>query len=125
MSVFSRKSSRAESSSAKPVNLKLVKINFWSAVRFAFVLNVALCIGLVISLTALFFILNAAVFSALLKTYIDMEITLPTVLSISLGIAVFMILVGTILAGVWAAIFNIVARIIGGVSVGFTNNDQQ
>ena len=125
MSVFSRKSSRAESSSAKPVNLKLVKINFWSAVRFSFVLNVALGIGLVIALTSLFLIMNAAGFSALLKQYIDMEITLPTVLSISLGIAVFMILVGTILAGVWAAIFNIVARIIGGVSVGFTNNSQQ
>jgi hypothetical protein len=125
MSVFSRKAGRSESSSAKPVNLKLVKINFWSAVRFSFVLNVALGIGLVIALTALFLILNAAGFSALLKQYIDMEITLPTVLSISLGIAVFMILVGTILAGVWAAIFNIVARIIGGVSVGFTNNNQQ
>jgi len=125
MSVFSRKTSRAESSSAKPVNLKLVKINFWSSVRFAFVLNVALGIGLVIALTALFFILNAIGLGALLKTYIDMEITLPAVLSISLGIAVFMILVGTILAGIWAAIFNIVARIIGGVSVGFTNNNQQ
>jgi len=125
MSVFSRKAGRSESSSAKPVNLKLIKINFWSAVRFSFVLNVALGIGLVIALTSLFLILNAAGFSALLKQYIDMEITLPTVLSISLGIAVFMILVGTILAGIWAAIFNIVARIIGGVSVGFTNNNQQ
>ena len=125
MSVFSRKAGRSESSSAKPVNLKLIKINFWSAVRFSFVLNVALGIGLVIALTTLFLILNAAGFSALLKQYIDLEITLPTVLSISLGIAVFMILVGTILAGIWAAIFNIVARIIGGVSVGFTNNNQQ
>jgi hypothetical protein len=125
MSVFSRKAGRSESSSAKPVNLKLIKINFWSAVRFSFVLNVALGIGLVIALTSLFLILNAAGFSALLKQYIDLEITLPTVLSISLGIAVFMILVGTILAGIWAAIFNIVARIIGGVSVGFTNNNQQ
>lgn len=125
MSVFSRKASRTESSAAKPVNLKLIKINFWSAVRFSFVLNVALGIGLVIALTTLFMILNAAGFSALLKQYIDLEITLPTVLSISLGIAVFMILVGTILAGIWAAIFNIVARIIGGVSVGFTNNNQQ
>jgi hypothetical protein len=125
MSVFSRKAGRSESSSAKPVNLKLIKINFWSAVRFSFVLNVALGIGLVIALTSLFLILNAAGFSALLKQYIDLEITLPTVLSISLGIAVFMILVGTILAGIWAAIFNIVARIIGGVSVGFTNSNQQ
>jgi hypothetical protein len=124
MSIFSRKASRSDSA-AKPVNLKLVKINFWSAVRFAFVLSVALGIGLVIAITLAFLIMNAAGFGNLLKTYLDMEITLPAVLSIALGIAVFMILVGTILAGVWAAIFNIVARIIGGVSVGFTNNNQQ
>jgi hypothetical protein len=124
MSVFSRKVSRSDSA-AKPVNLKLVKINFWSAVRFAFVLSVALGIGLVIAITLVFLIMNAVGFGNLLKTYLDMEITLPAVLSIALSIAVFMVLVGTILAGVWAAIFNIVARIIGGVSVGFTNNNQQ
>jgi hypothetical protein len=44
------------------------------------------------------------------------------VLSVSLSIAVFLIVVGTVLAGVWAAMFNIIARITGGVSVGFTNN---
>jgi hypothetical protein len=125
MSVFSRKVSRSDSTSAKPVNLKLVKINFWSTVRFAFVLSVALGIGLVIAITALFLILNVAGAGNLLKTYLNMEITLPAVLSVALGIAVFMILLGTILAGIWAVIFNIVARIIGGVSVGFTNNNQQ
>lgn len=125
MSVFSRKVSRSDSTSAKPVNLKLVKINFWSTVRFAFVLSVALGIGLVIAITVLFQILNVAGAGNLLKTYLNMEITLPAVLSVALGIAVFMILLGTILAGIWAVIFNIVARIIGGVSVGFTNNNQQ
>ena len=125
MSIFSRQVKRSDSTSAKPVNLKLVKINFWSAVRFAFVLSVALCIGLVIVLTVFFFILNAMGLSTLLKADGFGEVTLPAVLSVALGIAVFMILVGTILAGVWAAIFNIVARIIGGVSVGFTNNNQQ
>jgi len=125
MSVFSRKVSRSDSTSAKPVNLKLVKINFWSTVRFAFVLSVALGIGLVIAITALFLILNVAGAGNLLKTYLNMEITLPAVLSVALGIAVFMILLGTILAGIWAVIFNIVARIMGGVSVGFTNNNQQ
>ncbi|NDH66207.1 MAG: hypothetical protein EBY26_07560, partial [Microbacteriaceae bacterium] len=92
MSVFSRKVSRSDSTSAKPVNLKLVKINFWSTVRFAFVLSVALGIGLVIAITALFLILNAAGAGNLLKTYLNMEITLPAVLSVALGIAVFMIL---------------------------------
>lgn len=122
MSIFSRQVRRTESSGAKPVNLKLVKVNFWSAVRFAFILTVALGIGLVIALTLVFFILNLAGFSNLLKSFLAVDVTLPAVLSVSLSIAVFMIVVGTVLAGVWAAMFNIIARITGGVSVGFTNN---
>ena len=122
MSMFSRQVRRSDTTGAKPVNLKLVKINFWSVVRFAFVLTVAMGIGLVLSITAVFMIMNAAGFSNLLKSYLDMEITFPAVLSISLSIALFQILIGTILAGVWAAVFNIVSRITGGISVGFTNN---
>ena len=122
MSIFSRQVRRNESSGAKPVNLKLVKVNFWSVVRFAFILTVALGIGLVIALTLVFFILNLAGFSNLLKSFLTVDVTLPAVLSVSLSIAVFLIVVGTVLAGVWAAMFNIIARITGGVSVGFTNN---
>jgi hypothetical protein len=123
MSIFSRQVRRSESSSsAKPVNLKLVKVNFWSVVRFAFILTVALGIGLVIALTLVFFVLNLAGFSNLLKSFLTVDVTLPAVLSVSLSISVFLIVVGTVLAGVWAAMFNIIARITGGVSVGFTNN---
>lgn len=121
MSIFSRTVRRSESS-VKPVNLKLVKISFWSAVRFGFVVTIALGIGLVIALTLVFFILSIAGATALLKEFTTVEVTLPAVLSIGLSMALFIILVGTILAGVWAAIFNIVARITGGISVGFTNN---
>ena len=122
MSMFSRQVRRTESSGAKPVNIKLVKVNFWSVVRFAFILTVALGIGLVIALTLVFFVLNLAGFSNLLKSFLTVDVTLPAVLSVSLSIAVFLIVVGTVLAGVWAAMFNIIARITGGVSVGFTNN---
>ncbi|NBQ93437.1 MAG: DUF3566 domain-containing protein [Micrococcales bacterium] len=122
MSVFSRSVRRSETTGVKPVNLKLVKINFWSVVRFAFVLTVALGIGLVIAMTIIFFIMNLTGFSNLLKSFVGQEVSLPAVLSLSLSIALFNILVGTTLAGVYAVIFNIVARITGGVSVGFTNN---
>jgi Transmembrane domain of unknown function (DUF3566) len=122
MSIFSRSVKKSESTTAKPVNLKLVKVNFWSAVRFAFVLTVAMGIGLVVALTIVFLIMNVTGFSNLLKSFVGQEVTLPAVLSIGLSISLFVILIGTILAGVWAAIFNIVARITGGVSVGFTNN---
>jgi hypothetical protein len=121
MSIFSRTVRRSESG-VKPVNLKLVKINFWSAVRLGFVINIAAGIGLVIAVTAVYFVLSALGATALLKDFVDVNVTLPGVLAIALSMALFTIVVGTILAGVWAAIFNIVARITGGVSVGFTNN---
>jgi hypothetical protein len=120
MSIFSRNVRRSEST-VKPVNLKLVKISFWSAVRFGFVINIAIGIGLVIAITLIYFVLSALGATALLKD-IGLDVTLPPVLAIALSMALFVIFVGTILAGVWAAIFNIVARITGGVSVGFTNN---
>jgi hypothetical protein len=122
MSIFSRSVRKSEATAVKPVNLKLVKINFWSAVRFAFILTVALGIGLVVALTVIFLIMNLTGFSELLKSFAGAEVSLPGVLSIGLGIALFNILFGTLLAGVYAVIFNIVARITGGVSVGFTNN---
>jgi hypothetical protein len=123
MSIFSRSVKRSETTTAKQVNLKLVKVNFWSVVRFAFVLTVAMGIGLVVALTVVFMIMNVAGFSNLLKSFLQVDVTLPAVLSIALSMALFIIMVGTILAGVWAAIFNVVARITGGVSVGFTNNN--
>jgi len=121
MSNFSKTVRRSETG-VKPVNLKLVKINFWSAVRFGFVVTIASAIGLVISLTLVYFILSLAGVNAILKDFIGQEVTLPAVLAVSLSMGLFIVLVGTILSGVWALIFNIVARITGGVSVGFTNN---
>lgn len=121
MSIFSRTVRRSESN-VKPVNLKLVKINFWSAVRFGFVVTIATAIGLVVSLTLVYFALSLAGVNTILKEWVGQEVTLPAVLSVALSMAVFIILVGTILSGVWALIFNIVARITGGISVGFTNN---
>ena len=91
MSIFSRAVKRSESSTAKPVNLKLVKVNFWSAVRFAFVLTVAMGIGLVVALTIVFLIMNVAGFSNLLKSFVGLEVTLPAVLSVALSIALFII----------------------------------
>lgn len=121
MSIFSRNVRRSEST-VKPVNLKLVKINFWSAVKFGFVVNIATAVGLVISLTLIYFILSLAGVNAILKEWVGQEVTLPAVLAVALSMGLFIVFVGTILSGVWALIFNIVARITGGISVGFTNN---
>jgi hypothetical protein len=43
-------------------------------------------------------------------------------MSFAVALSVFNIVAGTLLSGVVAAIFNVIAKITGGVSVGFTNN---
>ena len=92
MSIFSRAVKKSETAGAKPVNLKLVKGNFWSVVRFAFVLTVAMGIGLVVALTIVFLIMNVTGFSNLLKSFVGQEVTLPAVLSIGLSISLFVFL---------------------------------
>ena len=50
------------------------------------------------------------------------QLSLPRVMSFSVALSAFNIVTGTLLAGVIALIFNLIAKIVGGVGVGFTNN---
>jgi hypothetical protein len=50
-------------------------------------------------------------------------LSLPRVMSGALALAFVQIVAGTLLSGVSAAIFNVIGRITGGVSVGFTSNN--
>jgi hypothetical protein len=50
------------------------------------------------------------------------QISLPRVLGLGGGLAVFNVVSGTLLTLVGALIFNTIAKIVGGISVGFTNN---
>ena len=43
-------------------------------------------------------------------------------MSFAVALSAFNIVVGTLLAGVIALIFNLISRIVGGIGVGFTNN---
>jgi hypothetical protein len=43
-------------------------------------------------------------------------------LSFATTLAFFNIVLGTLLTGVCALIFNVIGRITGGISIGFTNN---
>ena len=72
MSIFSRNVRRSEPT-VKPVNLKLVKISFWSAVRFGFVINIAIGIGLVIAIALVYAVLSALGATALLKEFVGLE----------------------------------------------------
>jgi len=80
---------------------------------------------LVLSKTGLFGNLNAMLSSVVggsSGTSVESQLSLPRVMSFSVALSAFNIVAGTLLAGILALIFNVVARIVGGVGVGFTNN---
>jgi hypothetical protein len=119
--------------SGKQVKLNLVHIEFWSAVKVGFVIQLALAIAnivgffvlwLVLNNTGLFGSLNGLLNGIVGGSSVDVgnQLSLPRVMSFAVGLSAFNIVVGTLLAAVSALIFNVIARIVGGVGVGFTNN---
>ncbi|WP_207455362.1 DUF3566 domain-containing protein [Herbiconiux sp. SYSU D00978] len=119
--------------SGKQVRLKLVYIDFWSAVKLAFLISVA---GGVVLIVATFLIWNilalTGVFgsiSDLLRDILGQEnfnvtdvVSLPQVLLFSIIVAALNVVVGTALGAVIAMLYNFSVRITGGLLVGFTNN---
>lgn len=114
----------------KQVQLKLVRIDFWSAVRTGFTITVGLGIATIVgfialwalvSFTPLFSSLNG-VLSSVTGSGSNITVGLPQVLGVGFGLSVFNIVFGTLLTGVSAMVYNIIARITGGIKIGFTSN---
>lgn len=119
----------------KQVKLKLVHIDFWSAIRVGFVVSLGLGIATIIGFIFVWLALSqTGVFSSLNNLIngtagtangsvdVGQELNLPRVLSFATSLAIFGVVVGTLLSGVTAAVFNVIGRITGGLAVGFTNN---
>jgi hypothetical protein len=126
-----RKDSR--SASAKQVRLKLVYLDFWSVVKFSFL--IWLCLGIVLivaavlvwivlSSTGIFGTLNDLLRDILGKE--DFSITdsfgLGQVVLFSFVIAVLNTVTGTILGAIAALLYNLSVRFTGGILVGFQNS---
>lgn len=135
MSNFISKVAKRNVAPVKQVKLKLVHIDFWSAVRNGFMITLAMGIAtiagfflvwLVVSTTGLFGSLNSLLNTAVggssgQSVDVAQTLSLPRVLSFAGTLAIVNIVGGTILAGVSALIFNVIARLSGGIRVGFTN----
>jgi hypothetical protein len=117
----------------KQVRLKLVYIDFWSAVKFSFLVAVCLGIILVVATLLLWIVLNSTgIFGSLdgiLQDILgDPEFSIAS--SFSLGqtalfavvVAILNIVVGTALGAIAALLYNFSVRLTGGLLVGFTNN---
>ena len=123
---------KSRPSSGRQVKLNLVQIEFWSAIKVGFVIQLSLAVAnivgffilwLVVSKTGLFSSLNGVLNAVVGGSGSDVQsqLSLPRVMSFSVALSAFNIVIGTILAGVIALIFNVIAKIVGGVGVGFTN----
>ena len=121
----------------KQVKLKLVHIDFWSAIKAGLLVTVAtgiativgfFLIWLLVSQTGLFgslsTLVNSVVGGASSAEGVDVAqtLSLPRVMSFAFTVALFNIVLGTALVGISALIFNVIGRLTGGISIGFTNN---
>ena len=120
-----------KSPSAKQVRLKLVYIDFWSALKLSFLISLCLGIALVVATFLVWVILNStsvfAQLDAMLRDIIGQSfslsetIGLPQVMMFTLIVALLNVVSGTVLGAVASLLYNLSVRITGGLLVGFTN----
>lgn len=126
-----RKSQR--SVATKQVRLKLVYIDFWSAIKLSFLVTVTLGIVLVIVSFLVWTLLNSlGIFSQLDSLLGDIlgddafsllnTFSLAQVMVFALIVALLNMVAGTALGAIGALLYNFSVKLTGGLLVGFTNN---
>ena len=117
----------------KQVRLKLVYVDFWSAVKLSFLVAVSLGIVLVVASILIWIVLNSTgIFGDLdniLKDILgDPEFSVASSFSLgqvalfSIVVAILNTVVGTALGAIASMLYNFSVRLTGGLLVGFTNN---
>jgi hypothetical protein len=126
-----RKSQRA--TATKQVRLKLVFIDFWSAVKLSFLIALTLGIITIVASMLVWVVLDSTgIFGkvdVLLRDILNdpsfsvtQSFSLGQVGLFSLIVALLNTVVGTALGAITAMLYNFSVRITGGLLVGFTNN---
>ncbi len=117
---------------SKQVRLKLVYVDFWSAVKFSFLVSVCMAIVSVVATILIYTVLmKTGVFNSVDAVFIDIVgeenslmklIGFQQVLGFAVVVAVLNTMVGTALGAVGALIYNLLVRVLGGFQLGFTSN---
>ncbi len=120
------------STTERHVRLKLVYIDFWSALKISFLLGLAQAIVTVIATFLLYMVFvqtgvfetaNNVAGQVLGGNNFDVQsfASMAQVLSFAGVVGVLNMVVITVLGGVVAVIYNACAKIVGGIQVGFVN----
>lgn len=123
---------KAAKPKAKQVRLRLVYVDFWSVLRLAFLVGLALAVIQVTVTVLVYGVLAATGMLTKVATLVgdiagglvDMHqlTSLPAVITFTLVTAVLQVVVTAALGAVVAILYNIAVRISGGILVGFTND---
>ena len=118
--------------SAKQVRLRLVYIDFWSAVKLSFLAAVAIAIVTIVSFFLTYMVVQTTgligkvdeFFQTLSEGGVSLTsfIGLPQVMAVGAIVAILNLVVVTVLGAVIAGIYNLAVKITGGLLVGFTSN---
>jgi ABC-type sugar transport system permease subunit len=122
----------AKPMAAKQVRLKLVYIDFWSAVKFAFLISAAVGIVIFVAVVLIWTVLaSTGVFDSISQLAGDVSgqtnfsinsvVSFAQVLGFTLVIAALNVVVGTVLGGIACVLYNLSVKVSGGILVGFTN----
>ncbi|WP_375401781.1 DUF3566 domain-containing protein [uncultured Amnibacterium sp.] len=117
---------------AKQVRLKLVYVDFWSAVKLSFLVSAVLGVVLVVAVFLIWTVLaSTGIFgqvSSIVQDVSDNQkfsvnsvLSLAQVMGFSLIIAALNVIVGTVLGAIACLLYNLSVRVTGGILVGFTN----
>lgn len=116
----------------KQVRLKLVYIDFWSAVKLSFLVSICGAVLLMVATLFVWIVLNAqgviaqvdSVFSDILGEDAGLVslFSLGQVMLFATIVAILNIVGGTAIGAISALLYNLMVRMTGGLLVGFTNN---
>ncbi|KAA9106292.1 DUF3566 domain-containing protein [Microbacterium rhizomatis] len=118
--------------SAKQVRLRLVYIDFWSAVKLSFLAAVAVAIVTVVTFFLVYTVIQTTglvdkvdeFFQSFSDGGVSIQtfIGLPQVMAFAAIVAILNLIVITVLGAVLAGIYNLAVKVTGGLLVGFTSN---
>ena len=127
---LAKKSTRK--TSGKQVRLRLVYVDFWSAVKLSFLGAVALAIVTMVSFFLIYLVLQATGIltqaDEFIGTITDNSVRisevagLPQVMAFAAVVSILNLIVFTVLGAVVAGIYNLAVKVTGGLLVGFMSN---
>lgn len=127
---LAKKSSRK--TGGKQVRLRLVYVDFWSALKLSFLAAVALAIATLVSFFLMYLVLQATglvgkadeIVSGVTDGRISLVtlLGLPQIMAFGSVVAILNLIVVTVLGAIIAGIYNFAVKVTGGLLVGFTSN---